>query len=270
MDDRRVPNKPVRLVRPQATRSTDVFPRGVAGRSIRLDMPAILAVETSSVYLCVAVMRGETILAEVADRAERQHASLLAVTVQDVLARAGVALDAVDVMAVGVGPGSFAGLRIGVTTVKSLAMALEKPVLGVSSLDAIAQRFVGDPRLVCPIVDAKRQQVYAALYRMQRGVLRRVSDPLLESMEQLLDRLDRETSSRSDASVVFAGDAVPLYASAIRQRMNARAELSEEALGVPRASHVGRLALQRWRRGEQDDVDDLGPLYLYPPPVTLR
>lgn len=232
--------------------------------------PTILAVETSSVYLCVAVMRGEKVLAEVADRAERQHAPLLAVTIRDLLTRAGVMLEAVDVMAVGIGPGSFAGLRIGVTTVKSLAMALEKPVLGVSSLGAIAQHFVGDSRLICTIVDAKRRQVYAALYRMQRGVLRRLSGPLLESMESLFDRLDHEGLLRSGARVVFAGDAVPLYAPVIRQRLDSRAELAEEALGVSRASHVGHLALQRWRRGERDDVDDLGPLYLYPPPVTLR
>ena len=243
--------------------------------------PTILAVETSSAYLSVAVMRGESVLADATQRAERQHAMLLAGTIQELVARAHLSLETIDLLAVGIGPGSFAGLRIGVTTMKSLAMALEKPVVGVSSLDAIAWNFVNDPRLVCPIVDAKRCQVYAALYRMRRGRQQRLSEHLLEPVERLLDRLQPDAGSALTAvadrcivgrheSVVFVGDAVPLYAPVIRQRLNSRAALADESSGIPQASHIGCLALRRWRAGERDDTDALGPLYLYPPPVTLR
>lgn len=223
----------------------------------------LLAIDTSSSQLGVAVLDDAKVLASYEVLAERVHAVELPQALTRVLKEAGMSLEALDGVAVDIGPGSFTGLRIGVAFVKALLFRLKKPLAGVPSLDVLASNAAFSPDLICPIVDAKQRKVYAALYRGEHGLLKKQSDYHLLSVDELIPMLKQDR-------VLFLGDGIALYESVLRERLGDRALVAAPDLWLPRAATLGRLGLERLRQGRTDDPARLTPMYLHPMTCTVR
>lgn len=223
----------------------------------------LLAIETSSSQLGIAALNDAKVLASYELLAERVHAVELPQALTRVLKEAGLSLEALDGMAVDIGPGSFTGLRIGIAFVKALLFRLKKPLAGVPSLDVLASNAALSPDLICPIVDAKQRKVYAALYRGEAGQLKKQSDYHLLTLDELIPMLKQER-------VLFLGDGLALYEAVLKERLGDRARFAAPDLWLPRAVTLGRLGLERLRRGQTDDPARLTPMYLYPMTCTIR
>ena len=124
----------------------------------------ILAMDTSSVNATVAVCDENRILGEYTVSNERAHSQIIMPMLESLLNHCSLTIKDIDVFAVALGPGSFTGLRIGISAMKTLAQSLSKPIIGVSSLDEVASSFFGTDKIICPIFDARRNEVYNALY----------------------------------------------------------------------------------------------------------
>jgi len=146
----------------------------------------LLAIDTSTNYLNLAVTDGDRVIAKFHKKADMSHSSLLIPMIDKVLKKARLKLKDIDGFSISIGPGSFTGLRIGVTTVKGLAYAMKKPIVTVPTLDAIADNAKEFAGLVCPVLDAKKNKVYACLYRSDGEKLKRASKYLLLGITDLI------------------------------------------------------------------------------------
>lgn len=215
----------------------------------------ILAMDTSTKQYSLAVAVKGALKAYKNVKADKVLSDTIMVNIDKVLSKAGVALAGLDGFAVGLGPGSFTSLRVGLSTVKALAFATKKPVVGVSSLDALAMAVKDKDAAVCTVMDARRGLVYACHYRKKNNVLERDADYQLVDIGKYLKGLK--------APGIFVGDALDLYRDSILQSKKClRLEDGESAF--PQARYLLPLALERFRKGQFDDAARLVPIYLYP------
>ena len=186
----------------------------------------LLAYDTSGEVLSVALFDGQKVVRELNEMSSVRHSTALAPAIQKLLRKARWNIKDLDCIAVGIGPGSFTGLRVGVTTAKTLAWALGKKLVGVSSLEALALEAGGGREgMIAVALDAKKGQVYAGTYRLRNGKLAVVKRPRLAKREEF-------------ESVITAA--------------------------CPRASKIAAVALQRIREKKFTDPRRLAPLYLHP------
>ena len=169
----------------------------------------------------------------------------------------GIELDAVDAIAVTSGPGSFTGLRIGVTTAKALALALNVPVIGVPTLDVIAHNMTHTPHLICPIMDARRNQVYTSLYQWQEEMLTRLTDYKACDVEELILELKKKENQ-----VIFLGDGIGVYQEKIRELLGSQALFAPSFLCLQRASTLLEVAKTRFMNHDVVDAAEFVPMYL--------
>lgn len=214
----------------------------------------VLAIETSGSVGGVAIAEGQRLVGERSFTEGLRHGRELMPSIRDVFDEAGWKPDDVDLIAVSVGPGSFTGLRIGVTCAKSLAFALSKAVVAVPSLDVLAENAPTDVRFVAPILDARRESVYAALYRQGDAGRVRETDVLVDSPEKVCALLP-------EGALVF-GDGAERYREIFQTK---RVVFGEDELTAPRAPTVARLGLALHDRGETTDPVALVPVYLRRP-----
>ncbi len=218
----------------------------------------LLAVESSTLTGAVALLEGDTVVAESRLNIAVTHSERLLMAVDKLLTGARWRLQDVDALAVAVGPGSFTGLRIGVSTVKSLAFATGKPLVGIPTLDALAWTLPFAAHPVCPILDAKKGEVYTALYRTDAGGLVRLWDYRAVAPDELAEALLRE----GGGPVVFVGDGVAPFRQLLGDALGADARFAPPAQRLPSAVTVGDLARQALERGERADPAALVPLYV--------
>ena len=223
---------------------------------------ALLAIETSTRQLGVALLDGERVVSAYEVLADYPHAVELPQAVTRVLGVGRTTLAALEGIVVDIGPGSFTGLRIGLAFVKALVFSHQTVTIGVSSLDVLAASLPFTPHLVCPLLDAKQKNVYAALYRLSAEVPQRDSDYLLGPIDEIIDRIKEPT--------LFLGDGCALYRDRITERLGAKARFAPAELWWPRAAIAARLGHARLARGERDDPQRLVPLYLYPLDCSVR
>jgi tRNA threonylcarbamoyladenosine biosynthesis protein TsaB len=220
----------------------------------------ILAVETSSLTAGVAVMEDSTLLGEYSINHKKTHSTMLMPMIKELMDKLELLPADIDVYAASVGPGSFTGLRIGITTVKSIAYAAGKPVVSVPTLDALAYNVPMVHSLVCPIMDARNNQVYTCLYSREGSVQVKVMNyagiPVGELMEIIKGR---------NSSVVFVGDGVEKYREFIKEQLGDRCEFAPGSLLLHKASSVAGLGLLKARKGELENPFDMAPFYLRKP-----
>lgn len=215
----------------------------------------ILAVDTSTCTGSVAILDGDTLVAELQVTSGETHAKRLMSAVDTALRMAGMSLDECDGFAVTRGPGSFTGLRIGISAIKGLAFALRKPVAGVSTLDALVHQFPWFPHFICPMLDARKGEIYTALYESgaDGSWEKLVSDCVVEPQAWLAQIQD---------VCLFVGDGVGSYRTLIEQCLGSRARFVPSHLNVLRASVVAILGRQRIQSGQAGDAALLVPQYV--------
>jgi tRNA threonylcarbamoyladenosine biosynthesis protein TsaB len=221
----------------------------------------ILGIETSTKTGSVAIVSDAGVVAQYSLNIEVTHSERLMSTVDQVLRATGMTMSDMDGFAVAIGPGSFTGLRIGLATVKGLALVTNKPVAAVPTLEALAWNLPYTDVPVCPMLDARKNEVYAALYEFQgRGLMQLMPESAL-SIKALGEVLS--------GSVIFSGEASRLYRNEIEKQFGERARFAPLAALLPSAATVAELGLARIADGRQTDADSLTPLYVRRPEAEV-
>ena len=215
----------------------------------------VLGIDTSSQTGTVAVLEGDTVLAEVAVTSTQTHARRLMSAVDATLEMAGLTIAGCEGFAVTTGPGSFTGLRIGISTIKGLGFATKKPVTGVSTLDALAYQFPSFPHLVCPVLDARKGQIYTSLCECD-GYMKwkRLVDDCATEPRQWLKQIQR--------LCLFVGDGATVYGELIRETLGSFAYFAPPYLNKVRASVVAYIGMRQILNGQIADVARLVPHYI--------
>ncbi|OGP63286.1 MAG: tRNA (adenosine(37)-N6)-threonylcarbamoyltransferase complex dimerization subunit type 1 TsaB [Deltaproteobacteria bacterium RBG_13_47_9] len=217
----------------------------------------VLGIDTSTSCGSVGLIDGESIISEYHLHSPVTHSQRLLGAIELILREARCALLDLDGWAISLGPGSFTGLRIGVSTVKGLAVATQKPVAGVSTLDVLASQVSPTPYLICPIVDARKREVYTAFYRYEDGDF-----PKRLSAYQAIEprTLIKEIQERT----IFNGDGIKTYGDFFRSSLPFFAVFTPPPLNVPFGSMVAKLGLNLLGRGEYLDLSTFTPIYIRP------
>jgi tRNA threonylcarbamoyladenosine biosynthesis protein TsaB len=221
----------------------------------------LLGVESATLSGGVALLDGDRLLGEITLNIAITHSERLMLAVDRLLADCGLAPADLDGLAVSVGPGSFTGLRVGIATVKALAMALDLPVAAVPTLDALASRLPFADAPVCPILDARKGEVYLSLYRWRDGGMAREWDYLALPPELAAARLD--------TPVILQGDGIEACRPWL-DRLGAEARVASAAQRMPSAASVAVLGRAALSAGEGVGADSLAPLYLRPSEAELK
>jgi len=216
----------------------------------------VLGIETTGPVLGVGLTDGRQPLAEISLYGARIHSVRLLPAVKDLLAAAGRTCADLTGVAVSRGPGSFTGLRIGLTVAKTLAQVLSLPVAGVPSLDVLAYPLTRNGGAVMCLVPARRGEVYAALYEGPG------EDPVAGPVNVSLEQLPALAAAVPEGPLLCAGEAALTYADKLREILGGRLRLPPPALNHPRGAVVAQLGAQRFARGEAEDPLQLQPVYL--------
>lgn len=219
----------------------------------------ILGIDTSTPIGSVALIDDNNLVAEHTLNIVQAHSSRLMPAINTVLKWSDITADNLDGCAVGIGPGSFTGIRIGVATIKSLCYALNKPIVGVSTLEAVAYNLRWTNGIICPLLDARRSEVYGAIF--QGGTeWQRLSEDLCLSLDAFLDHLDTHTSP--DRTINFVGDGLLTYGDAVREALGKRVHFADAIFSVPRGATIAHLGAQHLHKGDIDDYWTLVPNYV--------
>ncbi|NPV03303.1 MAG: tRNA (adenosine(37)-N6)-threonylcarbamoyltransferase complex dimerization subunit type 1 TsaB [Syntrophaceae bacterium] len=222
-----------------------------------------LAIDTATRAAGVALLRDERVLAEYFFELSVHHSETVLPALQWGLRLAGIGIGDVDLIALTMGPGSFTGLRIGASTVKGLALATGTPVVGVSTLEALAYNAAGFTGLVCPLLDARKGEVYGALYRSDgQGLLEAVAEERVGAPAGIVARADGDT--------LFLGDGLAAAAACIAARPVGLSHFLPPNLQAVRPSSVALLGRRSRQRGETLDPVTFVPRYLRRSEAEIR
>jgi tRNA threonylcarbamoyladenosine biosynthesis protein TsaB len=223
----------------------------------------VLGVETATLAGSVAVAGEEGLMGEYTLNVSLTHSERLLPAIDQLLQGLALPFSDIDVLAISLGPGSFTGIRIGVSTIKGLSFASEKPVVSIPTLDALAHHIQGSESLICPMLDARKKEVFAALYRRsQDDGLQKLTADLAIAPDKLLGNLDEE--------VVFLGDGSRVYRSLIEETLGTRATFAPAYLSHPRAATVAFLGMEAFKKGNVASIDALTPIYVRPSDAELQ
>ncbi len=224
-------------------------------------MMRILAVDTSTPSCSVAVVAGNDLLAEITAGNGQTHSRHLMVLIDSALELAGTNLSKTDGLAFTSGPGSFTGLRIGISTMLGIGAATGKPIAGISGLDALAMQAAAPDITICPLIDGRRNEVYCARYRWVNEVL------VKEMAEQVLS-LEHAIAGLK-TPVLFAGNGAQLYRALLREHLGDGARFARNCQNTLRASTVAWLSMKRFETGDVDDIYRFKPMYIRRPDAKI-
>ena len=214
----------------------------------------ILAVDTATKSCSVAIVDKESLLAEMTVVNEQTHTKHLLEMINLVIKHSGLNLSDLNGFAVTRGPGSFTGLRIGISSVKGFAAAQGKPIAGVSSLVALARQVSFSPHLICSLIDARRDEVYSSKYRYKDGNLKKEGKEQAVSPEDALYEINEPC--------IFVGSGAVLYRNVINDKLGEYAYFAQAYENTIRASTVARLSMDRFEIDDTDDVEMFVPNYI--------
>jgi tRNA threonylcarbamoyladenosine biosynthesis protein TsaB len=223
----------------------------------------ILAVDTSTASGSIALLDGARLMAEWTLQSAQTHNRRLLKNIDHFLSELGWTIKQLEGFAVTIGPGSFTGLRIGATTIKTLAWATGKPFAGIPSLDALAAPLGFSTLPICPLIDARRSEIYYALYQPdERGEVRLAAPFQVDSPERIVRKIQGPT--------IFCGDGWALCQELFSKKLGAQAVAASGPFHVIRASHVGELARKRFQEQQAEDPMTVVPLYVRPSEAEIR
>ncbi len=223
----------------------------------------ILALDSSGLVASVAVIEAGTMedvtIAEYTVNYKKTHSQTLLPMLDEVAGMTELDLTAVDAIAVAAGPGSFTGLRIGSATAKGLGLALHKPLIHIPTLEGLAYNLCGTDKIVCPIMDARRGQVYTGIYEFDGDQVVVLEDQMAISIEELGAKLEAY-----DREIIFLGDGVPVFKEMLTERIMAGKKISfaPAHMNRQRAASVGALGIRYYREGRIESAAEHQPDYL--------
>lgn len=217
----------------------------------------VLAIDTSTTVATVALLEDEKLLGEYSINNKKTHSQKLMVMIDEIMKDLDIKPSDIDVFAASVGPGSFTGLRIGVTTAKAMAYATNKPVVGVPTLDALAYNIVTSNLVICPILDARNSQVFTALYETKDTKLDIITEYMGIPVSELV-QIIREYNKK----VIFLGDAINLHKEYFKSELGDNCEFAPVGNRLQRGASVAELALMMFKEGKVTSSFELVPFYL--------
>ena len=223
----------------------------------------ILGIDTSTACGSVGLIDDEQVISEYLLNLPVTHSERLLGAIELVLREAHYALGDLDGWAISLGPGSFTGLRIGVSTVKGLAVATRKPVAGISTLDVLASQISPTPNLICPILDARKGEVYAAFYRYEEGnSLKRLSTYQAIRPEDLVKKIQ--------GKIVFIGNGAKTYRDYLWDSLQSNAIFLPSPLNLPLGSMVAKWGSELLQKREFLDLSTFTPIYVRPSEAEIK
>lgn len=215
----------------------------------------VLGIDTATMMGSIGLIDDEGVIAEYSLNIRATHSERLMPAIGRLLKDSGIMPRDIDGFAVSIGPGSFTGLRIGLATVKGFAMGCNKPVAAVSTLEALAFNLAYAEYLICPILDARKNEVYAALFKSDgKGGMKRLVQDMAIDMQTFLREYDED--------IIFLGDAVDIYREKILDMFKDRAHFAPKNKNMPSGVSVAELGLKRLRDGKAADPSGLAPFYI--------
>lgn len=219
-----------------------------------------VAIDTSTDTAGLALVQDGEILAELSWRCGRNHSTQLLPNLSHLLEQAGLSLQSADCIIVARGPGSYNGLRVGISTAKGLAFSLGIPIVGISTLEAEAYQHAGTGLPVCPIFNAGREEIATATYQQKNGKWSQTADERLTTIEELCSGITVKT--------LFCGEFVPSVAAELKTLLKQKAVILSPSAGLRRAGFLAELGLKRFKAGDCDDPASLQPRYFRGPSIT--
>lgn len=220
----------------------------------------ILAIESSAVTASIAILTDNVLTAEYTVNYKKTHSQTLLPMIDEVCKMTECDIDSVDLIAVSAGPGSFTGLRIGAATGKGIALALNKKMAAVPTLKAMAYNVYGTDDIICPVMDARRQHLYTALYKFdERGKLVELEAPSLISYEELASKLNV-----LEKCVIFVGDGIEPARETFEHKLTCKYSFAPANISTQRASSVALAAKEMYENGECIEAAQMKPEYLRP------
>ena len=221
-----------------------------------------LAIDTSTDTASLALVQDSQVLAELTWRCEQSHSTELLPRLADLLSRSKSSLQSISCIIVAKGPGSFNGLRVGISTAKGLAFSLGIPMVGISTLEVEAYQHAETNLPICPIFNAGRGEIATAIYQMKGNEWRQITSQHITTVEILCSQITTKT--------IFCGEFVASIAGQLKRQLKQRAIISSSTARLRRASFLAELGQQRLEAGNYDKPATLHPLYLRRPPITKR
>jgi len=217
----------------------------------------MLAIDSSGLVASVALVTEDKLLGEYTTNLKKTHSQTLLPMLDALFNMLGMEPDQVDAIAVAGGPGSFTGLRIGSATAKGLGLALDKPIVSVPTVDALAYNFSGTSSLVCPLMDARRNQTYTGLYSFEGERMETVLPQRAVAIEEIIEEINV-----LGRDVIFLGDGVPVFREIIKGSIKVGYYFAPPHLSAQRAGALGALAIKYYEEGRVQSADEHSPDYL--------
>jgi len=220
----------------------------------------ILGIDTATKFLCLGIYDGAKIY-EYNLEVGRMLSALLIQTIKRILDALGWQVSDIDYFACGLGPGSFTGMRVGLATIKGLSWAVNRPLIGISTLDILARNVKNSNSPVVPVIDAKRNSIYCTVYKNKNGRMERIKSYMLLN--------EKEFFRKVEADSIILGDALGLYQDSILRNIKG-ATILDKDYWYPKARNIIGLSLERIRDKKFDNPFDIKPIYLYPKECQIR
>lgn len=221
----------------------------------------VLAIDSSGLVATVAVVEDNELIAEYTTNYKKTHSQTLLPMLEHVKEMIDLDLKTIDYLAVAAGPGSFTGLRIGSATVKGLGLALDKPVVEVPTLEGLAYNLCGTNHLVCPLMDARRNQVYTGIYEFEAvdctWEMRTIKEQCAVDVVEII-----EACNSLGRPVIFLGDGVPVYEAKIAELCQVPYTFAPAGMNRQRAAAVASLAVKYAKEGKVVSAAEHAPEYL--------
>lgn len=217
----------------------------------------LLAIDSSGLVASVAIVTEHALLAEYTINYKKTHSQTLLPMIDEIVKMTEMDLDSIDGIAIAQGPGSFTGLRIGSATAKGIGLALKKPIIGVSTLDALAYNFYMIDGVICPLMDARRNQVYTGLYTYQENKFYAIEQQMAVSLSEIIEKVNLYSKK-----TYFLGDGVNVYEEQIKNLIKVPYFFAPLHLSRQRAGAVGALGIIYLKEGKVISAKDYEPIYL--------
>jgi len=215
----------------------------------------VLGINTSTIFGSVGLVDTDRVIGEYSLNIPITHSERLMTCIDRLLTDAKVCLDEIEGFSITLGPGSFTGLRIGISTVKGLAFATGRPIVGVSTLEALALNVFNSTNKICPILDARKKEIYTALFRADTSHrVKRLTPDLVISPQDLVKKIH--------GPVTFLGDGLDVYGSYLKRRLGRQASFVAPELGYIHGTVVARMGVNPIRQGKTLDLASLVPHYI--------